>query len=461
MTVAGPPPTLAFLGATGTVTGSKYLLRAGAEQVLFDCGLFQGLKVLRERNWAPPPLVPRELAAVVLTHAHIDHSGYLPVLARNGFSGPVYCAPATADLCAILLPDSGFLQERDAEFANLRGFSKHKPALPLYTRAEAEACLRLLRPVPFGATQRIGAGVAVKLLPAGHIPGASILEVTAGGVTTVFSGDLGRPGDPTMVDPVRIERADYLLVESTYGDRRHDPADAQDALAAIIRRTAARGGIVLVPAFAVGRTQSILYHLHALKVAGRIPNVPVFVDSPMAIDATQVYLHHADSHRMTPEQCRAAFSVARYVQDATASEALTADPTPKVLISASGMATGGRVLHHLKQLVTDRRNTIVFAGFQAAGTRGAAMLAGAQTIKMHGQEFPVRAEIANLEMLSAHADADEMMAWLRGFAHPPRTTFIVHGEPVAADVLRRRIQDELGWHARVPEYRDSVALGVD
>ncbi|MCB4823550.1 MBL fold metallo-hydrolase RNA specificity domain-containing protein [Roseicella aerolata] len=451
---------LTFLGGVGTVTGSKYLLEAGGRRILVDCGLFQGFKQLRLRNWAPFPVPPASLDAVVLTHAHLDHSGALPLLTRAGFRGPILCTPATADLCGVLLPDSGFLQEKDADYANRHGFSKHHPALPLYTLAEAEASLERFAPVEFGREHAVAPGITLRFRPAGHILGAAIAELDLpDGTRFVASGDLGRLNSPTMPDPAPVRRADVLLVESTYGDRSHDPRDPEDMLAEVITRTAARGGTVLVPAFAVGRTQALLYHLHRLKAARRIPDLPIFLDSPMAQDATDLFRKHQGEHRLSAAETRAACGVARYVRDAAESKALAANAFPKVILSASGMATGGRVLHHLKVYAPDRRNTILFSGFQAGGTRGAQMVAGAESVKIHGAHIPVRAEVDNLSMLSAHADAAEILAWLRGFAHPPRQTYVVHGEPGAADALRHRIEEELGWPCRVPEHGEQVALG--
>jgi metallo-beta-lactamase family protein len=454
------PSHLSFLGGVGTVTGSKYLLEAAGHRILVDCGLFQGFKQLRLRNWAPFPVEPASLEAVVLTHAHLDHSGAIPLLTRGGFRGPVLCTPATADLCGILLPDSGYLQEKDAEFANRHGFSKHHPALPLYTQADAEAALERFSPVAFGRKYSPAPGITLQFRPAGHILGAAITElILPDGMRLVVSGDLGRPGSPTMPDPAPIRQADILLVESTYGDRIHDPRDPEAVLADVITRTAARGGTVLVPAFAVGRTQVLLYHLYRLKAARRIPDLPIFLDSPMAQDATDLFRRYQGEHRLSAAECRAACGVARYVRDAEESKALAANAFPKVILSASGMATGGRVLHHLKVYAPDRRNTILFSGFQAGGTRGADMVAGADSVKIHGAYVPVRAEVDNLSMLSAHADAGEILGWLRGFERPPRQTYVVHGEPAAADALRHRIEEELGWACRVPEHGERVALG--
>ena len=455
---AAATPTLTFLGGVGTVTGSKYLLRSKGAAVLIDCGLFQGFKQLRLRNWSPLPVDPKKIGAVVLTHAHLDHSGYLPLLVKNGFEGFVYATHATRDLCEILLPDSGFLQEKDAAFANKKGFSRHKPALPLYTKDDAMDALGRIRAVPFGEFREVAPGVRVRFRRAGHILGAAIVEATIDGRTVVFSGDLGRSDSATMPTPERVETADYVLIESTYGDRRHSTADPEDALAEVVNRVAARGGTVLVPSFAVGRTQILLYHIWRLKRSGRIPDLPVFLDSPMAIDAAEIFRRHADDHRLSPEDCRAMCAVARLVREPEDSQALDRDPMPKIIVSASGMATGGRVLHHLKHFAPDPRNAVLFAGYQAGGTRGRHMVDGAPTVKIHGRHVPIKAEVDNLDMLSAHADRDGLMAWLRGFRRPPKRTFVVHGEPEAADALRGQIEEELGWPVSVPDYRDEEPL---
>jgi metallo-beta-lactamase family protein len=449
---------LTFLGAVGTVTGSKYLLETDGRRILVDCGLFQGFKQLRLRNWAPFPVPPSSIAEALLTHAHLDHSGYLPLLVKSGFTGPIRCTEATRDLCALLLPDSGHLQEKDAEFANRHGFSKHKPALPLYTQEDAERALQEFRPLPFRKSFPVTGQMTARFLYAGHILGASVIELTTEGHTILFTGDLGRPNDVALFDPDRVEHADYLIVESTYGNRKHEGRSPEDALAEAVSQTAARGGTIVIPAFAVGRTQSLLFHLAALKRAGRIPPIPIYMDSPMAMDATNLFDAHSTDHRLSAADTRSAFSIAQYVQTIDNSKSLDRDTTPKVIISASGMATGGRVLHHLEAYAPDPRNLILFAGFQAGGTRGAAMTSGADTIKLHGRYIPVRAKVENLQMLSAHADADEIIAWLRQFRAAPKMTFITHGEPAAADALRRRIGEELGWACSVPDYRDEAIL---
>lgn len=449
---------LTFLGAVQTVTGSKYVLEAGTRRILVDCGLFQGFKELRNRNWSPFPVDPSSIDAVVLTHAHLDHSGYLPLLVKRGFRGSVCCTAATKDLCRILLVDSGHLQERDAEFANRHGYSKHKPARALYTAADAEASLELFRPIEFGKPCDLGDELVVTLHPAGHILGAAMTLFEQTGTSLLFGGDLGRPHDPVMLEPTVVDRADYLVVESTYGNRKHEGANLEQRLAEIIRSTAARGGSVLMPAFAVGRTQSILYHLHRLKVGGQIPDLPICMDSPMAINAADIFCEHLGDHKLTPGECRDLCATARYARSVEESKALDRATMPMIIISASGMATGGRVLHHLKAMAPDPRNTILFAGFQAAGTRGAHMVNGASEINVHGQQVPVRASVENLHTLSAHADVDEIMGWLRGFAFPPLRTFITHGEPDAAEALRERISDELDWRCEVPVFNETANL---
>lgn len=449
---------LTFLGATGTVTGSKYLLEAGSSRILLDCGLFQGFKQLRLRNRAPLMTDPKQIDAVILSHAHIDHSGYLPLLIKNGFAGKVYCTPGTRDLCAIMLPDSGHLQEEEAEYANKHGYSKHHPALPLYTKKDGEQALTRFAPVAFEQEIDLGDGLSFKLSPAGHILGAALVTVKNRDRTLVFSGDLGRPQDLIMYPPAVVHRADYLILESTYGNRRHEAVDPQVELADIINRTVARRGVLLIPAFAVGRAQSLLYRIHLLKASGAIGDIPVFLNSPMAASATRVLQRHCGDHRLTPEQCTAMGDVARVIANTEESVWLTGQPGPSIIISASGMATGGRVLHHLKALAPDKRNTVLFVGFQAGGTRGAAMLAGAEAIKIHGEYVPVRAEVAILNNLSAHADYAETLGWLRHFQAPPRRTFLVHGEPTAVDALRLRIEEQLRWRTYIPDYQECVEL---
>lgn len=449
---------LTFLGGVGTVTGSKTLIEIGRKRLLVDCGLFQGFKQLRLRNWEALPVDPKSIDAVILTHAHLDHSGYVPLLVKNGFAGKILATPGTRDLCGILLPDSGHLQEQDAAFANRHGFSKHRPALPLYTREDALRSLERFAALDFDHEIDLGGGVKLRFLRAGHIIGAAHVAIEHRGKRIAFSGDIGRPDDPLLKNPTPVGRADVLIVESTYGDRQHDRGDPEVALAAIIQRTAKRGGTVLMPAFAVGRTQTLLFHIWRLKETGRIPDLPVFLDSPMAVEASEIFRKSPSELKLDFRTCEAVCRVARYVTSVEESKSITANPVPAIVISASGMATGGRVLHHLKAFAPDPRCTILFAGFQAGGTRGAALASGAREIKIHGAMVPVRAEIANLDMLSAHADADEIMAWLGGIERAPLMTYIVHGEPAAADAMRRRIESERGWPCRVPAYRDRESV---
>jgi len=449
-----------FLGAVGTVTGSRYLVTCGRSRILVDCGLFQGYKQLRLRNWEAFAIAPSEIHAVILTHAHLDHSGYLPLLVKNGFRGKVFCTEATADLCGLLLPDSGHLQEEDASFANRHGFSRHKPALPLYTEQDAVRCLRSYSPVQFGTRFSVADGFTASLVPAGHILGAAILSLSGDGTTMTFSGDLGRSNDLIMPSPTMVEETDYLIIESTNGNRRHPGTDPMAELGNAVRETAARGGVVVIPSFAVGRAQSILYYLHLLKQSRAIPPIlPIYLDSPMAKDATAIYHKHRKNHRLSAEQCQAMCHAAKIVNSVEESKAIGQQRGPMVIIAASGMATGGRVLHHLKTFAPDHRNTILFAGYQAGGTRGALMLAGAGSVKIHGEYVPVRARVQQIENLSAHADSDEILQWLHGFRSPPKKTYITHGEPDAADALRKRIEEELGWSCRAPEYRESDNLG--
>ena len=449
---------LTFLGAVGTVTGSKYLLNTGDRRILIDCGLFQGFKQLRRRNWAPLPVDLKSIDAVLLTHAHVDHSGYLPALVRDGYSGPIYATPPTCELCDVLLHDSGHLMEREAEQANRYGYSKHKPAVPLYTEEDAELALEQFRAQEFEEDLRLGDDLRARFLPAGHILGASMIEVFTPNAKILFSGDLGRPGSATMVDPTPVKQADFLVVESTYGNRLHDKADAEERIAEIVNKVAQRGGTVLIPSFAVGRSQMLLYHISRLKKEGRIPDLPVYLDSPMAIDASELFWKYRKDHRLTEEESRETCQVATYVRSPEESKRLDENIVPKIIVSASGMATGGRILHHLKRYLPDRRNFVLFAGFQAGGTRGRALVTGAQKVKIHGSYHAVRADVDNLDMLSAHADADEILGWLKNFETPPRMTFITHGEPEASDALRLRIEEELGWECTVPEFRDAYDL---
>lgn len=446
------------LGGAGTVTGSKHVLTHQGQRLMVDCGLFQGLKNLREQNWQSLPVPANSVDAVVLTHAHLDHSGYLPRLLKEGFKGPVYMTDATSEVAELILKDSGFLQEKDAEFANRHGFSKHSPALPLYTVQDVERTLEHFKIVPWHTETPLPGGAKLTYRHAGHILGAATAQIEWAGRRVVFSGDLGRYGDAVMNDPEPIAEADYIVIESTYGDRVHDEADPSQMLGDIIERTVQRGGTVVIPAFAVGRVQALLYHLWSLKQAGRLKNVPIYVDSPMATDATKLLCRFSDDHKLSQQACLDVCAVATYTQSVEESKALSANPYPKVIISASGMATGGRVLHHLVAFAQDHKNTVLFSGYQAAGTRGRTMLQGGKEIRIFGHWMPIRAEVAELSMLSAHADANELLRWLGGFAQAPRQVFIVHGEPEASEALRVRIGRELGWNAVVPRQGQSFTL---
>lgn len=447
-------PRLGFFGAAGTVTGSRYVLEAAGHRLLIDCGLFQGIKQLRLRNWAPPPIDPGSIDAVVLTHAHIDHSGYLPRLMTEGFRGQIYCTPATLELCRVLLPDSGRLQEEDARFANRHGFSKHHPALPLYTQDDAEAVLRQFRTVEAHKIFEPVKGISAEFHYAGHILGAAFVRVCCEGVSITFSGDIGRSNDVLMDPPEAPTGTDYLVTESTYGNRSHPLVDTEQELGSWLRKSCDRGGVTVIPGFAVGRVQVLLWQIAKLKEHGGIPDVPVYVDSPMATDATKLYRQFHQLHRLDGGEAQRMSAVARFINSPDESKWLDQQRGPMIIISAAGMATGGRVLHHLKAFVGDERNLVLFAGFQAPGTRGAAMVGGARKVRIHGQEFPILAEVGQLESASAHADADELLAWMSRLPNPPRRVFVTHGEPEASDALRSRIAHELRWDVVVPEHRD-------
>jgi metallo-beta-lactamase family protein len=449
---------LSFFGAAGTVTGSKYMLQIDNRNILLDCGLFQGLKNLRQRNWETPPFDVASIEAVVLTHAHIDHSGFLPVLMKHGYQGPVYCTSGTAALCGILLPDSGHLQEEEAGYLTRHKYARHDPALPLYTREDAEKTLKLLRPVDFDTDLDLGGGVHVRFTPAGHILGSAWVTFMQNGFRVVFSGDVGRLVDPVMNPPVPVEHCDILVCESTYGDRLHPADNPLDELAKVIHRTAKRGGVVLVPAFAVGRTQALLHLISELKKARAIPDIPVYLNSPLAIDATEIYAAHAGEHRLSAQACRELFGVAEFIRSEEASRALNTSEGPAIILAGSGMATGGRVVHHLRTLLPDPKNTVLLAGFQAPGTRGEALQKGAEEIKIFGEYVPVRAEIMDLDSMSAHGDYLEIIEWLRGIKVKPRRMFLTHGEPPAADAFRKHIERHLGWHPEIPEYREVARI---
>ncbi len=448
---------LRFFGAAGTVTGSKFLVETPRTRVLVDCGLYQGLKQLRLRNWKPPPVAPDRLHAVILTHAHLDHSGYLPVMVRDGLEAPIYATPPTRDLCRILLPDAGYIQEEDARYANKKRFSKHEPALPLYTEQDARRVLPQIQALDYAETLEIG-DLRVRLSRAGHILGAASVALSDGRREILFSGDLGRSDHLLMHPPEPPDAPRWLVVESTYGDRNHPEVDPFEVMADILAKTRERGGVLLIPSFAVGRAQTLLYCLHQVFEQRPELRLPVYVNSPMATDATDLFERYVDYHQLSKEHCAAVCDLATFTRSADASRALAAQRGPIVIISASGMATGGRVLHHLKALAPDPANTIVMPGFQAPGTRGASLVAGADAIKIHGSYVPVRARVVPLDIFSAHADQDDLVRWVGACPVPPREVFVVHGEPVASDALRHRIAEELGYRVSVPAYGDRAGL---
>jgi metallo-beta-lactamase family protein len=457
--------SIQFLGAAGTVTGSRFLLEHDGQRVLVDCGLFQGPKELRLRNWAPATVDPKSLDAVVLTHAHIDHSGGLPRLVGEGFRGPVFSTAGTRDLCGLLLPDSARLQEEEAAYANKEGYSKHRPALPLYGEAEAHKALSLFETFPYDRPREIVPGIRLTFVPAGHILGCAIcvFDLLSTRQRVVFTGDLGRYNAPILKDPVAVNAATTLIAESTYGDREHRDVKPMDLLAEVVNDSVKRGGVLLIPAFAVGRTQEILYHLDALERAGRVPELPVFVDSPMACDATPIYLAHASDHDVDMRQLVQVghtplrTNKTRFVMSAAESKSLNGFRGPGIIISASGMATGGRILHHLKHRAPDEKNTIVFVGYQSAGTRGRRMLEGEPFIRIHGHDVPVRARIEQISGFSAHADWTEMLRWMEGFTSPPKQVLLVHGEPSALSALKTRVEQK-GWPVSVPSHLERVEL---
>jgi metallo-beta-lactamase family protein len=459
---------LTFLGATGTVTGSKYLFEHGPAGILVDCGLFQGLKELRLRNWSPLKADIPGLDAVVLTHAHIDHTGYLPRLVKQGFQKTVYCTVPTRDLLEIMLLDSAHLQEEDAKYANKKGFSKHKPALPLYDTEDAKKAISLLKGIPYGQEFEPAPGIRMRFRDAGHILGSAFAvadwEEAGGTKKIVFSGDLGRYARPILKDPENIDRCDYLLVESTYGNRLHGESDPEEELSRIINDTVKKKGVVLMPAFAVGRTQELLYTLRELESAGRIPELPVYVDSPMAIKATELYIRHTQIYdREASDLLKSGKSVIQtantiFTESVDASKRINENRGPMIIISASGMLTGGRILHHLIQRLPRSKNTVIFVGYQAEGTRGRALQNGRDKIKIHGKYIRAAARIATISDFSAHADYGEIMKWLKNFREAPRRTFIVHGEPASSASLEQKIRDELGWETRIPGYGEKAAL---
>lgn len=449
---------LQFLGAVGTVTGSKTLVEAGEARLLVDCGQFQGLKELRLQNWERPPFQLDSLHGILLTHAHLDHSGWLPVLVRHGYRGPVWCTPGTANLLHVLLADAAHIQEEDAAYANEKGYSKHHPALPLFERRDADAALELLRTVPYDQDIRPAPGVNARFRRAGHIIGAARVELVYQGRTLVFSGDVGRADDLLLKPPTPLGAADWIVVESTYGDRLHDQTDPLEALERAIGPVIRRGGVVLVPCFAVGRAQTVLHLLAKLKAGRRIPDLPIYLDSPMAIDATRIYHSNGGDHGISDEECRALCAAAKHTRTAIESRRLNHQRGPFVVLAGSGMVTGGRILHHIEQRGGDANNAILLTGFQAAGTRGRDLAEGARELKMHGRMVPIRAEVIMLGGLSGHADARGLIDWLGTTPSAPRKVFVNHGEPTAAAALAASIQRELGWDAYAPAAGESIQL---
>lgn len=459
--------TVKFLGGAGSVTGSKYLIDLGEFEFLVDCGLFQGPRDLRERNWDKFPMPVDEMEAIVITHAHLDHIGYLPRLVKQGFRGPIYCTEPTAELAKILLLDSGKLQEEEAEYAKKKGYSRHKNPEPLYTMEDAEAVFPLLVPQPFEKPFQIHSNITVTYYYAGHILGAAVTKILIKGDTQekrlVFSGDLGRFHDPLLYPPTLIPKADILWIESTYGDRVSPPVKPEEELATAINNVFDRDGMVIIPSFAVGRTQLIMYYLFQLIKKGKIPKVPIYLDSPMAINATKIYMDYSKDHQLAAvleEEGQHPFDhdQLHYYRKQEQSKSLNEHRGRAIIISASGMATGGRVLHHLFHHLPHEKNGVIFVGYQAYGTRGRRLVEGEPSVRIYGLEVPVKAKIYQIDGLSAHADQNELMEWADGFCEKPKLTFIIHGEGSGAEVLARKLKDENGWNTVIPHYLESFML---
>lgn len=449
---------ITFLGAAKTVTGSKYLLEVGKTKILVDCGLFQGLYELRRRNWNPLPINPKNIDAVILTHAHLDHSGYLPLLVKNGFKGKIYCTPSTYDLCKVLLPDSGFLQEEDARYAKKHNFSKHKNPKPLYTQKDAVATFKHFRLINFNEEIKISNDISFNIIHAGHIIGAGSIIVNANGKKILFSGDLGRYNSPIVIEPDKIPSVDYIITESTYGDRKHSEEDPMEKLDEIINKTIAKGGKIIIPAFSVGRTQKILYYINKLKNKGRIPDLQVFLDSPMSIKVTSLVEDYEDEEKLTRDEYEDIYKSVKFCVTRQQSKKIFNYPEPAIIISASGMATGGRVLHHIANYGPKPNCTILFAGYQAEGTRGRDLIDGKKEIKIHGDLVKIRAKVEKLPNMSDHADVDEIITWLKTMPTKPQKVFITHGELEASEALSKRIQKELGWNVYIPDYLEKEII---
>ena len=447
---------ITFLGAVEEVTGSKYLIEHEDTKILVDCGLFQG--EFKKHNWDKFPIEPSSIDAVVLTHAHIDHTGYIPALVKNGFRGKIYCSKATLALCSILLIDSGYLQEEDAKNANKEGYSRHHPALPLYTGADAQNSLTFFQVVDYNKILKIGKYLNVTLISSGHILGASFVTISDGKQTITFSGDLGRPNQPVMKSPPHLKKTDFLVVESTYGDRLHEKDDPIEVIGEIVNKTVAKGGVIIIPAFAVGRTQMILYYLYQLKQKKIIPDIPIFLDSPMAINVTNLLCKFKDEHKLPENLCEDVCGIAAYTSTVEESKHIDRIKSSAIIVAASGMASGGRVLHHFRHFISDSKNTILFVGFQAEGTRGRALVDGAKKIKIHGKTYQVNAKIKKIDSLSAHADYNEILEWLGYFESGPKKVFITHGEKESAESLKKKIEEKFGWSVMVPKYLESFEL---
>jgi len=471
-----------FLGAAGTVTGSKHLVNTSSDasgrtgfQLLIDCGMFQGPKEWRERNWQNTPIAAHEIDAVVLTHAHLDHCGWIPRLVKNGFQGPIYATPATIDLCGILLPDSGHLQEEDAEFYNKHEKSKHRPALPLYTFEDAQDCLKYFRPIASGSMTKLCPELSFRFVPAAHILGSAMVELTLQNNGSqrhlLFTGDIGRvrnqhtaPGKVVHSGPTEGESADLLVMESTYGNRAHPTDDPRPGLAALIRETAERGGSVIVPAFAVERTQKFVFILKELMDSKQIPQIPVYCDSPMAIQAVEIFIKHSDEYSDESRRLVSQYGSPlewpgfQFALTPEQSKRINESRGPCIIVSSSGMVTGGRILHHLAQRLPDPNNTVIFIGFQAPGTRGFTIKSGAPEVKIFGEIVPIHAHIAAFEQFSDHADTPELLQWLRTFTNKPKTTYLVHGDPDASSQLRDTMTTDLGWNVQVAQYMQKVQV---
>ena len=451
-------PLITFLGAARTVTGSKYLIRYKDKKILIDCGLFQGIKDDKIKNKKELPVSPKKIDAIILTHAHLDHSGYIPLMVKEGFKGPIYSTKATFELCKIILPDSGYLQEEDAKYMKKKKVSKEENPEPLYTEEDAIKSLKRFKTVRFGDKIRIDNNISFEINHAGHILGAGTISLYLDNKKIVFSGDLGRTDDDILYDPAKIKQADYILCESTYGDRTHKDTDQKEDLAEIINRTINRGGNLIVPAFAVGRTQLLLYYIHQLKKQKKIPSVPIFIDSPMSVKVTNLLDDFADEHKLSEDECLDMFEDAKFTPTVEQSKRIFECKIPSIIISASGMMTGGRILHHVAHYGADSKNTILLVGFQANGTRGRALQDGKKELRIHGQVVKINAEVTKLENMSAHADSNELMDWLNGFQNKPEKLFVIHGEEKSSITLSERVKKELDWETYVPDYLETQQL---